>query len=135
MYRYQKLLELREKITELNNNFIIIHSALDNIEERIKLNNISMFIKYLLRQVEECFSLLYEDIIEIIKDETYNLFLYRFSEIKSLLKLLDEVLEKSSNIIDNDLLDDICNILIRFSDECVLAINNSKCKIYPNENV
>ena len=75
-----------------------------------------------------------ENVIEMIEDNAYSLFILRLSEIKSILKMLKEVFENSPKVIDNDLLEDICNVLIRLSDECVSAIQNSRCKIYPNEN-
>lgn len=75
MYRYQNLRGLREKINELNNNFIIMYGALDNTIERIKLDNLEMFAKQLLKQTEECSNFLDENVIEMIEDNVYSLFL------------------------------------------------------------
>lgn len=134
MYRYQNLLELREKIRDLNNNLIILYGALDNAEERIKLNNIERFSKQILRQVSECLNFQDDNLIEIINDDAYTTYIFRLCEIESILKLLSESLEKIPDIIDDDILEGACCILVRLSDECLFAINSSTCKIYPTEH-
>lgn len=134
MYRYKNLLKLRENIRDLNNDLIILYGALDNAEERVKLNNLERFSKQILRHTKECLNFQDDNLIEMISDDAYTTYIFRLSEIESILKLLSESLEKIPDIIDDEILEDVCNILVRLSDECLFAINSSTCKIYPTEH-
>ena len=135
MYRYEQLKEIRKKIKKINNAIIVGYGAFDNscgYKDNELLNNYTEDIFETLKDVTKEIQRLE---CEMIIDTDFSSLKIKLSELNTLLYLLKKALESDDENIDDSMIDDIFNILVRVSDSALLYAGKSRCKTFPDEGI